>query len=82
MDSVVRNTTRREVDLFVKCQHLEGQLKRLQQKYDEAHGLLCEAHEFLDSYVDVRDGDEGRQEPNKAMSLQMAIDEHLNGRPY
>ena len=35
--------------------------------------LLEDCAEFLEDYEDVRDGDDGRQEPNAAMSLRMRI---------
>jgi hypothetical protein len=43
-------------------------------KTDSLVALLSEVSEFLDPYVDVRDGWDGRPIPNKAMSLQQEVD--------
>ena len=37
--------------------------------------LWNEIVDFITDQVDVKDGDDGRQEPNKAMSLSMQIEE-------
>jgi hypothetical protein len=37
--------------------------------------LWDEIMEFIEDQVDVKDGDDGRQEPNRAMSLRQQIAE-------
>lgn len=37
--------------------------------------VLNECWEFLDNYVDVNDGDDGRPVPNRAMALQQRVQE-------
>lgn len=39
--------------------------------------LLEEVSEFLDHYVDVRDGEDGPR-PNKAMSLKHEVDQEID----
>lgn len=42
---------------------------------DEAYVILEQVKAFLDNYVDVVDGPEGTQRPNKAMQLTQSLDE-------
>jgi hypothetical protein len=57
---------------------------------DSLIGLLQEVAEFLDPYVDVRDGEDGPL-PNKAMSLLQSVEDEIErlkkacsrcGRPF
>ncbi len=42
--------------------------------YEELISALIDARDALEDYSDVRDGDDGRQEANRAMSAVQAID--------
>lgn len=43
---------------------------------------LEECREYLETEMDVVDGDYGQEAPNRAMQLVQMIDQTLNGRPY
>lgn len=48
-------------------------------KIKRLKSVLQECHEFIESYADVVDGDDGQPEPNEAMSLLGLINDALGG---
>lgn len=59
----------------------EQMAERYKRERDRMADALQELHDFLDDYIDVVDGDYGQPKPNKAMNMQMMIDEVLGRRP-
>lgn len=55
---------------------LQAELHLAKQANERMRGLLIEVSEFLDPYVDVRDGEDGPL-PNKAMTLKAEVDAEI-----
>jgi hypothetical protein len=51
------------------------------EKYQRMEAALEDALEFIESYVDVVDGDYGQPAPNKAMQVSQTILHALGRRP-
>ena len=59
------------------AKNAQGERDHFKLKCERMKGVLTECAEYLDDEVDVKDGDDGVPEANKAMSLVQAIEEFL-----
>lgn len=82
MDRLFGKTERAAAESIAETLNLRGELERAKKKLEQAECLLNEALEYFEERYDVGDGDEGKPEANREMSLGMSIDEFLNGKYY
>lgn len=57
----------------------EEELKAAYQRIARLEADLLECREYIETEVDVIDGDDGEPAPNRAMALVSMIDEALHG---